>query len=57
MSAESLAKLSKAVVLVAGISGYTIAPEQIDAIIQGASALFAVIYGFEAWRKNKPAKG
>lgn len=56
MNAEALAKLGKAVVLVAGISGYTIAPEQIDAIIQGGSALFAVIYGFEAWRKSTKPK-
>jgi hypothetical protein len=53
MNAEAIAKLSKAVILVAGIGGYTIAPEQIDAILEGAAALMSVIYGYEAYRKSK----
>lgn len=56
MNAEALAKLSKAVILVAGVGGYTIAPEQIDAILEGAAALMSVIYGYEAWKKNQVNK-
>ena len=53
MNAEAIAKLGKAVIMVAGISGYTIDPEQVAAIIKGAAALMSVIYGYEAWKKSK----
>ena len=53
MNSEAIAKIIKVVIIVAGLAGYNIDPEQINIIVEGGSAAYAVISGIEAWIKNK----
>jgi hypothetical protein len=51
---ESVAKLVKAAILVAGMMGYNISPEQIQAVVELAGGAVSVVYILEAvWKTKK----
>lgn len=50
---EALAKVVKAGILVAGMLGYNVSPEQIQAIAELAGGAVSVVYILEALWKSK----
>lgn len=50
---ESVAKVVKAACLIAGVMGYKIEPEQLQAIAEFAGGAVTVVYLLEAWWKTR----
>lgn len=51
---ESLAKMAKAAIIVAGMMGYNVTPEQVQAIAELAGGAVTVVYLLEAiWKMKK----
>lgn len=50
---ESVAKMIKAAVLVAGMMGYNVSPEQFQEIAELAGGAVSVVYLLEAWWKTR----
>lgn len=51
---ESVAKLVKAAILIAGVAGYNVTPEQVQAIAELGGGAVSVVYILEAiWKSKK----
>ena len=51
---ESVAKMVKAAIIVAGMAGYNVSPEQVGAIVELAGGVVTVVYILEAiWKTLK----
>ena len=53
MDGQTLARIDKAVLAVAGAVGIQIDPEHISAIASGVAAAYAIITAAEAWLRKR----
>ena len=56
MDGQTLARIGKAAMAIAGAIGIQIDPEHFNAIAAGAASLYAVITAIEAWLSRRRGK-